>query len=50
MNPPPAPATREDGLQVFYRITAPTIFKLCDLVCGSLEKQHTARAEALRGE
>ena len=49
MNPPPAPATREDGLQVFYRITAPTIFKLCDLVCGSLEKQHTAKAEALRG-
>ena len=41
---------RKDGLQVFYRITDPTIFKLCDLVCGSLEKQHTAKAEALRGE
>ena len=41
---------RKEGLQVFYRIVDPTIFKLCDLVCGSLEKQHTARAEALRGE
>lgn len=29
---------RKEGLQVFYRIADPTIPKLCDLVCGSLEK------------
>jgi len=27
---------RKDGLQVFYRITDPSIPKLCTLVCGSL--------------
>ena len=29
---------RKEGLQVFYAIADPTIFKLCELVCGSLEK------------
>jgi ArsR family transcriptional regulator len=29
---------RKEGLQVFYRITDPSIAKLCTLVCGSLEK------------
>lgn len=29
---------RKEGLQVFYRISDPTIPKLCELVCGSLEK------------
>lgn len=40
---------RKEGLQVFYAISDPTIFKLCDLVCGSLEKQFTRNAEALGG-
>ena len=31
-------ARRKEGLQVFYRIADPSIPKLCDLVCGSLEK------------
>lgn len=31
-------ARRKEGLQVFYRISDPTIPKLCALVCGSLEK------------
>lgn len=31
-------ARRKAGLQVFYRISDPTISKLCALVCGSLEK------------
>jgi len=35
---------RKEGLQVFYAIADPTIFELCELVCGSLEKQHTKRA------
>ena len=27
---------RKEGLQVFYAIADPSIFELCDLVCGSL--------------
>ena len=41
---------RKEGLQVFYAIADPSIFKLCELVCGSLEKEHAARAEVFRGE
>ncbi len=32
---------RKDGLQVFYKISDPTIPRLCELVCGSLEKSLT---------
>jgi DNA-binding transcriptional ArsR family regulator len=39
---------RKEGLQVFYAIADPTIFELCELVCGSLEREHAARAKALR--
>ena len=35
---------RKEGLQVFYSISDPSIFQLCELVCGSLEKSHTQRA------
>jgi DNA-binding transcriptional ArsR family regulator len=38
-------ARRKDGLQVFYSIADPTIYKLCDLVCGSLEKQLAKQAD-----
>jgi DNA-binding transcriptional ArsR family regulator len=38
---------RKAGLQVFYAICDPTIFELCELVCGSLEKQHVSRAAVL---
>ncbi|WP_414663540.1 ArsR/SmtB family transcription factor [Horticoccus sp. 23ND18S-11] len=38
---------RKEGLQVYYAIADPTIFKLCELVCGSLEKQFTRHAESL---
>lgn len=40
---------RKEGLQVFYQIADPTIFKLCELVCGSLEKQLSKQAESLGG-
>jgi DNA-binding transcriptional ArsR family regulator len=40
-------AREKTGAQVFYSICDPTIFDLCELVCGSLEKQHTARAAQL---
>lgn len=38
---------RKDGLQVFYRISDPTIPKLCELVCGSLEKTLSRQAAHL---
>ena len=40
---------RKDGLHVFYAVADPSIFKLCDLVCGSLEKQLVQKTTALRG-
>ena len=40
---------RKEGLQVFYAISDPTIYKLCELVCGSLEKTLTKQAEAFGG-
>jgi ArsR family transcriptional regulator len=40
-------ARRKEGLQVFYSICDPTIFELCELVCGSLERQHAQRTEVL---
>jgi DNA-binding transcriptional ArsR family regulator len=41
---------RKDGLEVFYAISDPSIFKLCDLVCGSLEKEYAAQAGVFRGQ
>lgn len=37
---------RKEGLQVFYAISDPSIFKLCELVCGSLEKQFAKQADS----
>lgn len=37
-------ARRKEGLQVYYRISDPTIPKLCELVCGRLEKTLTKQA------
>ncbi len=42
-------ARRKEGLQVFYSIADPSIFQLCELVCGSLEKQLNKQAEAFGG-
>ena len=42
-------ARRKEGLQVFYRIADPTIPKLCELVCGSLEKSLTRQAAHFDG-
>lgn len=39
---------RKEGLQVFYSIEDDSIFKLCDLVCGSLQSQHKQRAALFR--
>lgn len=39
---------RKEGLLVYYSVADPTIFDLCELVCGSLEKQHALRATLFR--
>ncbi|GAB5559757.1 MAG: metalloregulator ArsR/SmtB family transcription factor [Synoicihabitans sp.] len=37
---------RKAGLQVFYAIGDPSIYALCELVCGSLEKENAKRAKS----
>ncbi len=37
---------RKQGLQVFYSIADPTLFQLCELVCGSLEEKLARDAKA----
>ncbi len=37
-------ARRKEGLQVYYKIADPTIPRLCDVVCGAIEKQLTRQA------
>ncbi len=37
---------RKDGLHVFYTIADPSIFRLCELVCGRLEQQCAEQAGA----
>lgn len=39
---------RKEGLLVYYAVADPTIFELCELVCGSLEKQLSQRATLFR--
>lgn len=41
-------ARRRDGLNSYYRIADPSVFKLCDLVCGRIEARATQQARALR--
>jgi ArsR family transcriptional regulator len=43
-------ARRKEGAQVFYSIADPSIFKLCELVCGSLEKQLAKQADSFAAE
>lgn len=38
---------RKAGLQVFYAIADPSIFQLCELVCGSLEQAHARSARVV---
>lgn len=35
---------RKEGLQVYYRIADPTIPRLCEIVCGAIEKQIARQA------
>lgn len=38
---------RKEGLQVFYAVTDPSIYELCNLVCGSLKESFESRASRL---
>lgn len=40
-------ARRKQGLKVYYHIADPSIFDLCEGVCGSLQKRLGAQAKAL---
>lgn len=40
---------RKDGLNVIYAIADPSIFDLCDLVCGSMQKRLAEHAKAFGG-
>lgn len=37
---------RKEGLQVYYKIADPTIPRLCEVVCGAIEKQLAKQAVA----
>ena len=39
---------RKDGLHVYYSISDPRVFDLCQVVCGSLEQHFNARARAFK--
>ncbi len=39
---------RKQGTQVYYAIADQTLFKLCELVCNSLEKQLAAQVGSFR--
>jgi DNA-binding transcriptional ArsR family regulator len=39
---------RKDGVYAYYRIADATVFDVCELVCGSLERQLTALGQELQ--
>jgi DNA-binding transcriptional ArsR family regulator len=39
---------RKQGVNVYYRIADTTVFDICELVCGSLERQLTTLGQELR--
>lgn len=40
-------ARRKDGVTVRYRIADPSVFELCDIVCGGLRQEVRSRDRAL---
>ena len=39
---------RKEGLNVYYMISDPTIFQLCDLMCSKIEKEFAAKTAHFR--
>lgn len=42
-------ARRQEGNTVYYSISDPTVFELCDVVCSSLQERFTAHASVFAG-
>lgn len=40
---------RRSGLQAYYSISDPEVFRLCDIVCGGIEKHLNRQAEMMPG-
>ncbi|MDZ7779939.1 MAG: metalloregulator ArsR/SmtB family transcription factor [Gemmatimonadota bacterium] len=40
---------RKEGLYVYYRLTDPTVFELCDIVCGRLDREARTRSDLVSG-
>jgi DNA-binding transcriptional ArsR family regulator len=40
---------RRDGLHTVYELSDPEVFRLCDIMCGRIEAEHTARNKVLGG-
>jgi ArsR family transcriptional regulator len=38
---------RREGVHIYYGVADPSIFRLCDIVCGGLEKQYKQRTRAI---
>lgn len=43
-------ARRQEGNTVYYSISDPTVFELCDVVCSSLQERFTAHANVFAGK
>lgn len=41
-------ARRKEGLYAWYRLADQDVFKLCDVMCGSLERDVAARHKVVR--
>lgn len=41
---------RKEGLYVYYRLADEDVFRLCDIMCGRLEKETDLRNRILNGE
>ena len=42
-------ARRKEGLRVYYSIVDPSVFDICEVVCGSLSSQLKRELHALQG-
>lgn len=42
-------ARRKEGLQAFYSIADPSVFTLCEVVCGRLDERLEEELDAVRG-
>jgi DNA-binding transcriptional ArsR family regulator len=40
---------RKDGASTFYKLADTDVMRLCELMCGRLEKESTARKRVFRG-